>query len=180
MNQLSTQMEAGDICVITYSGHGGQVFDQSGDEADGKDETWCFYDGDLVDDEIHDLLKEFKEGTRVLIISDSCFSGTIFKNGEPSSLMWGATERVDLGGVKAAVRLISSSQENELSRGNRKHGLFTEALLEVWDEGDFEGNYQDLYEEIVAYLPYNIKQTPNHLMGGAEEEAFDNNRPFEV
>jgi len=35
-------LAAGDLFFMTYSGHGGQVPDVSGDEPDKKDETWCF------------------------------------------------------------------------------------------------------------------------------------------
>ena len=37
---------------MTYSGHGGQIEDVSGEEEDKKDETWCLYDGELIDDEV--------------------------------------------------------------------------------------------------------------------------------
>src|SRR4051812_29756305 len=37
-------LTSGDILVLTYSGHGGQVQDTSGDEGDSQDETWVCYD----------------------------------------------------------------------------------------------------------------------------------------
>src|SRR4030042_4398567 len=37
----------GDIFMLTYSGHGGQVPDLNSDEPDAQDETWCLYDGEL-------------------------------------------------------------------------------------------------------------------------------------
>ncbi|WP_211320229.1 caspase family protein [Hymenobacter nivis] len=48
-------LNQGDIFVISYSGHGGQLPDINGDEDDGLDETWCLYDGELVDDELSQL-----------------------------------------------------------------------------------------------------------------------------
>src|SRR5262245_13245822 len=47
------QLRAGDLFFLTYSGHGGQVPDVSGEEADKQDETWCLYDGELIDDELY-------------------------------------------------------------------------------------------------------------------------------
>jgi hypothetical protein len=70
-------VRADDIFLLTYSGHGGQVPDTNGDEPDRKDETWVLYDGELVDDELHELYTQFKSGTRVVVLSDSCHSGTV-------------------------------------------------------------------------------------------------------
>jgi hypothetical protein len=68
---------AGDIFLVSYAGHGGQVPDVSGDEPDSADETWCLYDGELIDDELLQLWKSFAVGVRVLVLSDSCHSGTV-------------------------------------------------------------------------------------------------------
>jgi hypothetical protein len=72
-------LESGDIFTMTYSGHGGQLPDLDGDEDDGLDETWCLFDGQLVDDEIYAALGAFAKGVRVLVFSDSCHSGTTVK-----------------------------------------------------------------------------------------------------
>jgi hypothetical protein len=79
---VAGQLNPGDIFLIHYSGHGDQVPDQNGDERDGKDETWCLYDGQLIDDEIYFLFSKFKEGVRVLMLSDSCHSGTVSRTVE--------------------------------------------------------------------------------------------------
>lgn len=68
----------GDIFLYTYAGHGTQVPDVNGDEPDDQvDEAFCLYDGMLIDDEIYDLWRGFKEGVRVLVVSDSCHSGSV-------------------------------------------------------------------------------------------------------
>jgi hypothetical protein len=73
-------MKAGDILFISYSGHGGSIRDESGDEDDWVDETWCLYDRQLIDDELNNLLALFESGVRILVISDSCHSGTVTKD----------------------------------------------------------------------------------------------------
>src|SRR5262245_62083793 len=73
----SKTLKAGDIYMLSYSGHGGQLPDLNNDESDSKDETWCLYDGELVDDEIYALLGKFAQGVRILVFSDSCHSGTV-------------------------------------------------------------------------------------------------------
>ncbi len=72
-------LAAGDIFMLSYSGHGGQLPDLNGDEDDAEDETWCLYDGELLDDELYQGLATFPAGVRVLVFSDSCHSGTAVK-----------------------------------------------------------------------------------------------------
>jgi hypothetical protein len=62
-----------------YSGHGNQVPDLDGEEPDKLDETWCLYDGQMIDDELYRMYGALAEGVRVLILSDSCHSGTVAK-----------------------------------------------------------------------------------------------------
>jgi len=78
---------AGDLFVLTFSGHGGQVDDVTGDEDeqdDKLDETWCLYDGQLIDDELYLELSRFAKGVRVLVLSDSCHSGTVTRAPDPA------------------------------------------------------------------------------------------------
>lgn len=71
----------GDSVVIQYSGHGSYVPDDDGDEPDGTDECLCPYDimskGPLVDDELFELYSSCKPGVKLIVISDSCHSGTV-------------------------------------------------------------------------------------------------------
>lgn len=72
---------SGDTIVIQYSGHGSYVPDDDGDEPDGTDECICPYDiqskGPITDDELFDLYSAKQRGVRLVIISDSCHSGTV-------------------------------------------------------------------------------------------------------
>jgi hypothetical protein len=72
-------LRGGDLFFLSYSGHGGQVPDLTGDELDTRDETWCLFDGQLIDDELYRELGSFDHGTRILVLSDSCHSGTVVK-----------------------------------------------------------------------------------------------------
>ena len=66
--------------LLTYSGHGSQVPDKNGDETeDGYDETWVLYDRQLVDDELYALWSKFAAGVRIVVLSDSCHSGTAIR-----------------------------------------------------------------------------------------------------
>lgn len=79
IQKAAKALKKGDIFLLSYSGHGGQLPDMSNDEPDGQDETWCLYDGELVDDELYTMLAGFVAGVRVLVFSDSCHSGTVVK-----------------------------------------------------------------------------------------------------
>lgn len=80
MLDAAAQLSGGDMFLVTYSGHGGQVRDVDGDERDGRDDTWCLYDGQLLDDELNLIYAGFSPGVRVLVLSDSCHSGTMLKD----------------------------------------------------------------------------------------------------
>jgi metacaspase-1 len=74
-------LQAGDTFFITYAGHGSQTPDTNGDEDDSMDETWCLYDRMLVDDELAALWASFKAGVRIIMLSDSCHSGSVSRAG---------------------------------------------------------------------------------------------------
>jgi len=79
ISQAARELVAGDIFFLTYSGHGGQIPDETGDEDDNMDETWIMYDRQLLDDELYSLWCEFAAGVRIFVLSDSCHSGTMVK-----------------------------------------------------------------------------------------------------
>jgi hypothetical protein len=83
IRQAANTLASGDFFLLSYSGHGGQVPDISGEEADKQDETWCLYDGQLIDDELYFELSRFKAGVRIVVVSDSCHSGTVVRAGPP-------------------------------------------------------------------------------------------------
>ncbi len=78
-------LKSGDLFFLTYSGHGGQVPDVTGEEVDKKDETWCLFDGQVIDDELYVEFSRFVEGVRILVLSDSCHSGTVTRDSLPPS-----------------------------------------------------------------------------------------------
>ena len=58
----------------------------SGEEEDKKDETWCLYDGELIDDEVFIELAQFAEGVRIIVLSDSCHSGSVVRARVPETV----------------------------------------------------------------------------------------------
>jgi hypothetical protein len=217
IRSASDELSEGDMLFLTYSGHGGFVLDESGDEEDNLDETWCLYDGQLIDDELYHLWSLFDEGVRILILSDSCHSGTVAKANpmgvEPDDRIfkkkllsyevakevylnnkdfysdiekyYGVTEEKSKD-IKASIKLIAACQDPQVSYTMTfaKNSIFTEKLKEIWDEGRFTGDYNELFarvkEEVESldFLP--TIQTPNLFDIGKEDEAFDTAKPFTI
>ena len=195
----------GDIFFMTYSGHGGQVRDTNGDEKDDRmDETWVLYDRQLVDDELYDLWGGFKAGVRILVLSDSCHSGSVVRM-TPPMLSVGPRVRLmprevcekveaahqalyrkiqaahpgaEKAKVRASVLLISGCMDNQTSLDGAHNGAFTEMLLKVWHGGKFRGNYRRFRDMIVSRMP--SSQTPNYFFVGAPNQTFQAQRPFKV
>ena len=78
LTSLVTGAVSGDSVAFYYSGHGSQVTDASGDEADGWDEVLCPYDWPkyVSDDDFRAILAKAKPGVTVDVIIDACHSGT--------------------------------------------------------------------------------------------------------
>lgn len=92
MGSLISKAAKNDSLVITFSGHGTYQPDTNGDEVDGLDEALCPYDlqtngAALIDDEIKTLFETRKAGVRIVLIADSCHSGTVNRaaRAEPDS-----------------------------------------------------------------------------------------------
>jgi hypothetical protein len=78
IKDAATRLVSGDIFFFTFSGHGSFVPDQNGDEYDFRDETLVLYDFMLSDDVLaRDLWPRFAAGVRILMVSDSCSSGSV-------------------------------------------------------------------------------------------------------
>lgn len=96
LSKASTELRSGDVLHISYAGHGGQVPDTSGEEADGVDETWCLFDGQLLDDELKECWGKFQKGVRIFVVSDSCHSGTITrKNNSFTGTIYNPDSEID-------------------------------------------------------------------------------------
>lgn len=64
--------------TIFYTGHGASIEDTSGDEDDGFDEVMVFDDGYVVDDDLSKYLIRYAHGTKILLLTDCCHSGTMW------------------------------------------------------------------------------------------------------
>lgn len=77
LKRAAAGLMSGDILLVTYSGHGSYTRDTNGDEPDDhRDETWCLFDGQVIDDELASIWANFQPGVRVIVFADSCHSGS--------------------------------------------------------------------------------------------------------
>jgi metacaspase-1 len=80
---LLEDAESGDRLVFHFSGHGSYVPDDDGEESDGYDEITCLYDMDFYDsatffrdDEWNQAIEQVPSGVQLIMIFDTCHSGT--------------------------------------------------------------------------------------------------------
>ena len=200
LNKISEAAQAlmsGDIFLITFSGHGSNL---PGNENDSKDETWCMFDGQISDNELFHHYCEFKEGVRILVVSDSCHSGTVIKlhgsavakrlPDETESFTYlsnktfydnirkALPERNEQD-LKATIKLLAACQDNQEAEDDDFNSLYTRELKKVWQQGSFQGNYQQFHDALLARFN-NTLQTPNYEKLGKTNPKYDNQKPFTI
>ncbi|QID16538.1 caspase family protein [Nitrogeniibacter mangrovi] len=191
MTDLITGARSGDSVVITYSGHGTWVPDTSGDEPDGRDEGLCPHDiadGQvLLDDELAELFARRDAGVRVVLISDSCHSGSVIRGRDPDldpaaprarflpPALWLGADALPSGAPPARVfggftrlggdLLLAGCRDAEFSwdtrfRG-RPNGAFTYYALKALAGLAPGASYLDWFRAIGTFLPStSLPQTP--------------------
>ena len=180
ITSASKELKSGDMLFLTYSGHGTLFEDESGDEevdsSEGKahDEAWCLYDGFMLDDELYYFWTLFEEGIRILMVSDSCHSGTmskdVFYEGLTIEKSFSKDKAMNLylkrkvyydeirertlktkdKEIKSTVLLIAGCEDAESSHvfPPYKNSALTLALNKVWSDGEFEGTTVEFFEKI--------------------------------
>lgn len=202
------EAEAGDLVFISYSGHGGQVKDLNDDEPDFVDETWCLYDGQLIDDEIFWCLSHFKAGVRILGIIDCCHSGSAFKAIDDGIVKDPYPQRkkkvVPMENlvktwVKNADFYKEIGRQPKLKNANTKIKASVIQISACQDiEVAYDGNKNSLFTEyllktwrkgkFVGGYP-ELRQavneaiplgTPNYFVLGEKDDSFTNGSPFVI
>lgn len=202
MESLIRSGQGNDTLVITYSGHGTWAPDSSGDEPDGRDEGLCPWDinstGPLLDDEIRRLFDQRAAGVRILLISDSCHSGSVTRGletdldpGMPRARFmppqdWmradelpAATQRPRalagggrrLGGDLLLAGCLDTEYSYDTSFQGRPNGAFTYYALKTLRAAK-PSNYDAWFRAIRDYLPNSrLPQNPQ-IFGSASARRF--------
>ncbi len=184
LDRAADLMTANDIFVFYYSGHGGQQPDYNNDEADGKDETLVAYDREVIDDKIHEALQRFRKDVRIVMISDSCNSGSNYRGirtmpvKENSIFRPVANTSRDQFEINAQLIHFGGCRDGFTSAGYQGGGAFTIALCEAWNNGGFNGNYKALHTKICQVIT--TSQKPQYSEYGPVSDEFKNSRAFSL
>jgi len=148
---MDAGLDADDLIVLFFSGHGGQQLDLNGDEWDGRDETLCLWDGELVDDDIAEYLCLLPDQVRVFYVTDSCNSGTNFRGIGSSRFRKRSTPvalpKLDDPKIRARVLHFGGCTDGRYSYGDDDGGEFTNALLTTWGRKRRKGlSYQEWWD----------------------------------
>jgi len=88
------------------------------------------------------------------------------------------TPRREKVNVECCVILFAACQDNQVAMEWEQNGLFSAALLKVWQKGRFCGGYHSFRNEIAAAMP--PTQSPKYKIVGHRERAFEHQRPFSL
>lgn len=125
LDDLLKRSGPGDIVVFHFSGHGQQIYDDNGDEADGYDEALIPYDAGSYYDPVHykgeKHLRDDELGAKLnairanigpkgslVVILDACHSGTATRGGEDFPAR-GKAEAFTIPGYKPDVKISFGS-----------------------------------------------------------------------
>lgn len=177
LGAAASSLVAGDTFFLTYSGHGSQTDDLDGDESDYLDETWCLYGSQWLDDETRIALSAFQRGVRVIVFSDSCHSGSVTRGTPAEAIGQLYAESQPKGELGASVLLISGCQDNQTSGDTARGGVFTRAMLDVWQGGLFNGTWRQFHRSIRRRIR-NPAQKPVLDESGPISPGWLEERPF--
>jgi hypothetical protein len=194
LENMIVSAAAGDVLVFTYSGHGTQYLDLSGDEGDTYDEALYVYDGRILDDEMRAIINQIDPNVTLVVISDSCFSGSVTRlipeNAKPRFVPADGIadyrqvrQRFLLPETGMPELLISGCSDSEYSYDaefdGRPNGAMTAMAIRIIRQNP-DLTYNTFYEALRGLLPStDYPQTPQ-LEGSNSHRNTPLFEPFEV
>lgn len=151
---LVVALDDGDLGVVTFSGHGTYELDADGDELRGFDQALCPYDIEtadeaLVDDELSKLFARRKPGARLVLISDSCHSGSVDR--QVGSVAAGLPRKRFLPmdrWMSAPRRALAAKAKPGMRTGGvlAQRGRGADLLMSGCEDGDTDFSYDALIQ----------------------------------
>ena len=175
MRRAADMLAAGDLFVMSVAGHGSREKVQGGNGPE-LHESWCLWDGKLVDDDIVAAVQAFSPGVRIVMINDQCHSGGFFDGGTPSAegnRMWRT-----LGSVRAGLPMLiqfAACRADESSVGYPIGGTWTTALMKVL-AADRQISWREWFDRAAKHPSLTDRQRPQWLEVGPVTEEFRQGR----
>ena len=158
LNDLRGKLTSDDNLIIYYAGHG--VLDEVNMRG-----HWLPVDAEaentanwISNVSITDMLNVIP-AKRVLVISDSCYSGALTRSASPrQSVSKTDRERLNwfrtMAEKRARVVMTSGGLKPVLDSGGGKHSVFSKALLEVLNDNNDILDGRSLYKQVAARVAY--------------------------
>jgi hypothetical protein len=202
-------LEPRQTLLVSFSGHGSHVPDADGDELHGRDHTWCLHDADLVDDELVEIWRLAAPGTRVLLVTESCFGGGMGRYGEdvpaghtgrPPAADRPVYRSADpvMRGVKQYAEPMASCISRVPSHDDgirasvlmmagaaegrtAQEGLYMRHLLDLWKGGAFRDSFCALHRSLCERVRHeNPAQEPQIMLLGTPDPDFPLEKAFHL
>lgn len=131
MRTAANALKEGDLFVMSVAGHGArETLDGNGGTS--VHESWCLWDGKLLDDEIVSVVREFAPGVRIVMVNDQCHSGGIFSECARDAFAGGVLRGLtDGGGIAPMLIQFAACRAEESSVGYPIGGTWMTALMKV-------------------------------------------------
>lgn len=201
LSAATEALEPGQTLFVSFSGHGSRVPDANGDERDGWDETWCLHDADLIDDELVETWRLAAPGSRVLVVTESCFGGGMGRYGDDVLAAYpGLPPTPDrpvyrdaglvMRGVKQFALPMASCVPSAPSHDDgirasvlvmagaaktqkAREGLYTRHLLDLWRGEAYRESFSALHRRLCERVQHdNPGQEPQMEMLGTPDPDF--------
>jgi len=183
LNKLRQQVGPQDQVVVYYAGHGQM------DSVTARG-YWIPVDGDEKDlaqwVSVIDVTDQLSAMTarHVLVIADSCYSGTLTRSLVPAvdqalTMEQRSSPLKQLSKQRARVAMTSGGLEPVVDGGSIEHSLFARSLLDVLSQVNSPVAAQELYQSVSARFAHlarrlKIEQKPQYApIGFAGHEAGD-------
>lgn len=145
---------------LSYSGHGSNVFDFSGDEDDNRDEVLCSVDNKYIKDDWlkSELIDKINDDVSLFILIDACHSGTM----------------CDLSKCNKKIIMISGCKDDQTSADafireeNEYRGALTNHFLNTYD---IDATINEQHHNIIKDM--NNKYTQTSVLTVAQDVLKD-------
>lgn len=177
MRDAAGALKAGDLFIMSVAGHGAR---ESLDGAKGSEvhESWCLWDGKLLDSEIVSVVREFAPGVRIVMINDQCHSGGIFNETARGLPDGGILRGLSRNGSSLPMLIqFAACRAEESSIGYPIGGTWTTALLKVLAVNR-QISWRTWFDKAREHPSLTERQRPQWFEVGPVTEGFRNGEIF--